>query len=95
MTFWAIFPIVAGVFAIFFYVAQFKLDERYKGVKIAVWAYPFAVVGAGAFAFGFHGPGVGLFTIAMIFVGVGGYIHVCLSFKVNPRLRRPHNWDDE
>ncbi len=95
MTFWTLFPAVVVVFGIFFYIAQFKLDDRYRGLKVAVWAYPFAISGALAFALGYHRVGVVLFLMGLPFVAVGAYLHICSTLKINPRFRRPPNWDDD
>lgn len=95
MTFWPLFSIVVVVFSIFFYVAQFRLSDRFRGIKIASWAYPLAIAGAVVFAIGLHGLGIALFLLGIPFICFGVYIHLCTMFGVNPSFRRRHNWEDD
>lgn len=95
MTFWPLFSIVVVVFSIFFFVAQFRLSNRFRGIKIATWAYPLAIAGAVVFAIGFRGLGVALFLLGMPFICVGAYVHLRTMFGLNSNLRRRHNWEDD
>jgi hypothetical protein len=95
MSFWPLFLIVFVVFSAFFYIAQFKLDGRYRGVKIASWAYPLSIAGTLIFAIGLHGLGVAMFLLGVLFVLVGTYIHFCKMFGLNVKFRRPARWDED
>ncbi|MEM5314786.1 hypothetical protein [Paraburkholderia sp. JHI869] len=95
MSFWPLFSIVIVVFSIFFLAAQFKLGERYRGVKITSWALPLAVTGGIVFAVGLRGLGIALFLIGVPLILIGGYIHLCGMFGLEAKFRRPHRWDDQ
>jgi hypothetical protein len=71
MIFWIIFPFVIFVFSIFFFFAQFKLSNRYRGVKIASWSFPLAAFGAISFSTGFQKFGIALFVIGVLFILIG------------------------
>ncbi|MDR3409741.1 MAG: hypothetical protein P4L87_02165, partial [Formivibrio sp.] len=75
-----LFPFVIFVFSLFFFIAQFKLSDRYKGVKIASWSFPLAAFGAISFLFGFQKFGITLFVIGIPFILIGWGFHIYIVF---------------